>query len=81
MNLFVLFGDGAITRKNDGTFASCATRNDAVFRLFFRVILHHRTKNEIHSLNTFLLEFKQICEGTARDLLDLLLSFITFINC
>jgi hypothetical protein len=37
MNLFVLFGDGAITRrekKNDGNFASCATRNDAVFRHF-----------------------------------------------
>jgi hypothetical protein len=36
MNLFVLFGDGAITRKkNDGNIASCATRNDAVFRHFF----------------------------------------------
>jgi hypothetical protein len=35
MNLIVLFGDGAITRKNDGNFASCATRNDAVcFRHF-----------------------------------------------
>jgi hypothetical protein len=31
MNLFVLFGDGGITRK----FASCATRNDAVFHHFF----------------------------------------------
>jgi hypothetical protein len=28
MNLFVLFGDGAITRqKNDGNFASCAMYN------------------------------------------------------
>jgi hypothetical protein len=37
MDLFVLFGDGAITRKNIiGTyFASCATRNDADYRYFF----------------------------------------------
>ena len=37
MNLFVLFGDGAITRKkkNDGNFASCATRSDAVSVIFF----------------------------------------------
>jgi hypothetical protein len=35
MNLFVLFGDGAITNKqNDGNFASCAKYNDAVFRHF-----------------------------------------------
>jgi hypothetical protein len=44
MNLFVLFGDGAITRKkNDGNFASCS------FRHFFRVILHLKQK-EMHSL-------------------------------
>jgi hypothetical protein len=36
MNLFVLFDDGAITRKkNDGSFASCATRNYAVSVIFF----------------------------------------------
>jgi hypothetical protein len=35
MNLFVLFGDGAITQKKkyiyNGNFASCATRNDMQF--------------------------------------------------
>jgi hypothetical protein len=37
MNSFVLFGDGAIPppKKKDGNFASCATRDDAVFRHFF----------------------------------------------
>jgi hypothetical protein len=36
MNLFVLFGDGAFTRKkNDKNFASYATRNDAVSCHFF----------------------------------------------
>jgi hypothetical protein len=35
MNLFVLFGDRAITEnKKDGNFTSCATRNDAVFHHF-----------------------------------------------
>jgi hypothetical protein len=45
MNLFVLFGDGAITwkKKEDGNFASCAMRNDAVSRHFFGAILHLQT--------------------------------------
>jgi transposase len=52
MNLFVLFSDGAITRKKkDGNFSSYATRNDAVSRHFFPVILHHQTKILIRSLN------------------------------
>jgi hypothetical protein len=52
--IYILIGDGAITRKkNDGHFASCATHNDAVFRHFFRVILHHQTKKKI-IINSFL---------------------------
>jgi hypothetical protein len=50
MNLFVLFGDGAIIRKKNGrNFASCATRNDAV--------LHHAlqsaTRNDAVSCHFF----------------------------
>jgi hypothetical protein len=65
MNSFVLFGDGAITRKKNnkkhpGNFASCATRNDAVFRhFFFRVILHHQTnKKKKDSLNNSISQIK-----------------------
>jgi hypothetical protein len=45
MNEFIfLFGDRGITEKeNDGNFAPCAPRNDAVSRHFFRVIIHHQT--------------------------------------
>jgi hypothetical protein len=36
MYLFVLFGDGAITRKeNNGNFVLCTMHNDAVSRHFF----------------------------------------------
>jgi hypothetical protein len=68
MNLFVLFGDRVITRKKKyGNFASCATRNDAVFRHFFffwRVILHHQTeKNEF--LKSYLL--KKFCHLRVRE--------------
>jgi hypothetical protein len=51
MNLFVLFGDGAITRekkkKKDGNFTSYATRNDAVSCHF----LLGDTPSPNHSLN------------------------------
>jgi hypothetical protein len=38
INSFVLFVDGvSFRKKNDGNLASCAMRNDAVFRHFFRI--------------------------------------------
>jgi hypothetical protein len=55
MDLFVLFGDGAIIRKkkNDGNFASpvCATRNDAVSCHFF---FSGDTPSPIKKINSFL---------------------------
>jgi hypothetical protein len=60
MNLFVLFGNEAISpeqkkkKKRNGNFALCTTRNDAVSCLFLRVILHHQTKKYIHSLMEYI---------------------------
>jgi hypothetical protein len=47
MNLFVLFGE-----KNYGNFASCATRNDADFRLF-----SDDTPSPNKAINSFLITF------------------------
>jgi hypothetical protein len=47
MNLFALFGDGAITRKkNDGNFASCATCNDTVSVIFWGLYSITKQKNK-----------------------------------
>jgi hypothetical protein len=39
------------SEKNDGNFASCATRNDAVSRHFFLMVLQSTNKNFLHMIS------------------------------
>jgi hypothetical protein len=56
-NKFVFFVDGVSIQKNDSNLTSCATRNDAVFRHFFRMgtSTHTQKMNHVaHRANSIL---------------------------